>query len=62
LFAAGETAALLVGALATFGVVSAIDDSDPEYAPLMVAVVVAVHGLVGLLALFTSKEETPSTA
>ena len=62
LFAAGETAALLVGALATFGVVSAIDDSDPEYAPLMVAVVVTVHGLVGLLALFTSKEETPTTA
>ncbi|MEX1124667.1 MAG: hypothetical protein WD895_02745 [Acidimicrobiia bacterium] len=62
LFAAGETTALVAGAMATFGVLSAFDDSDPEYAPLMVAVVVAIHGLVGLLAVFTSKEETPIQA
>ncbi len=62
LFAAGETTALVAGVFATFGVVSAFDDSDPEYAPLMIAVVVAVHGLVGLLALFTSNEETPTPA
>jgi len=62
LFAAGETTALVAGVFATFGVVSAFDDSDPEYAPLMIAVVVAVHGLVGLLALFTSHEETPTLA
>ena len=57
LFAAGETTALLAGAVATFGAVTAFEDSDPEYAPLMVTVVVAVHGLVGLLAIFTSSEE-----
>jgi hypothetical protein len=62
LFAAGETTALVAGAVATFGVLSAFDDSDPEYAPLMIAVVVAIHGMVGLLALFTSNEETPSPA
>lgn len=62
LFAAAETTALLAGALGTFGVVSTLGDSDPEYAPLMVAVVVAIHGLVGLLALFTSNEETPTPA
>lgn len=62
LFAAGETTALVAGAFATFGVVIAFEDSDPEYAPLMVAVVVAIHGLVGLLALFTSSEETATPA
>jgi hypothetical protein len=62
LFAVGETTALVAGAVATFAVMSAIDDSDPEYAPLMVAVVVAIHGLIGLLALFTSQDETPAPA
>ena len=62
LFAAGETTALVAGAFATFGVMSAFEGSDPEYAPLMVAVVVGIHGLVGLLALFTSYEESPEPA
>lgn len=61
LFAAGETTALVAGAFASLGVVAAFD-SDPEYAPLMVAVVVAVHGLVGLLVIFTSNEETVDLA
>jgi hypothetical protein len=62
LFAAGETTALAAGVFATFGVMSAFENSDPEYAPLMVAVVVAIHGLIGLLALFTSTEETATPA
>jgi len=37
--------------------VTAFEDSDPEYASLMVTVVVAVHNLVGLTAMFTPNEE-----
>jgi hypothetical protein len=62
LFAVGETAALLAGAIATLGVLSAFDTSDPEYVPLMIAVVVTLHGLIGLLALFTSGEQPAAPA
>jgi hypothetical protein len=62
LFAAGETTALTAGVFATFGLMSVFEDSDPEYAPLMVAVVVAIHGLIGLMAVFTSTEETATPA
>jgi hypothetical protein len=62
LFAVGETAALVVGAIATCGDLSAFDMSDPEYAPLVIAVVVTVHGLIGLLAVFTASEQTASPA
>jgi hypothetical protein len=62
LFAVGETAALVAGAVATFGILSAFDTTDPEYAPLMIAVVVTVHGLIGLLAVFTATEQPASPA
>jgi hypothetical protein len=53
LLAAGETLALLAGTLlATIGP-GAVDEIGTWYGPVSIGVVVAVHGLIGLLVLFT---------
>lgn len=55
-FVVGEVAALLLGAATVAGAISSQSSSDPEYAPILIGVVVAVHGLLGLLAVFTGRE------
>ncbi|MGH8873241.1 MAG: hypothetical protein ACRDWS_14865 [Acidimicrobiia bacterium] len=60
IFVVGEVAALLFGAATVAGAISSQSPSDPEYAPILLGVVVTVHGLIGLLALFTTGRETPT--
>lgn len=62
LFAIGEAAALAIG---TTGVVAALISqsatADADYGPPTILTLVAVHGLLGLLAP-TSRNQTPATA
>jgi hypothetical protein len=56
----GEVAAMVTGAVIAADAVASWIPSDPEYAPILIGVVVAAHGLVGLLALFTAQPQTPT--
>lgn len=60
-FVVGEVAALLVGVIAVAGTVATQRASDPEYAPILIGVVIATHALIGLLAMVTSSGETPAS-
>jgi hypothetical protein len=59
-FIVGEVAAMVAGSAMVADAVASRIPSDPEYAPILIGVVVAAHGLVGLLALFTAQPQTPT--
>jgi hypothetical protein len=54
----GEVAAMVTGAVIAADAVASWIPSDPEYAPILIGVVMAAHGLVGLFALFTAQPQT----
>jgi hypothetical protein len=49
---------MVTGAVIAADAVASWIPSDPEYAPILIGVVMAAHGLVGLFALFTAQPQT----
>jgi hypothetical protein len=60
-FIVGEVAAMVAGTVMVADAVASRIPSDPEYAPILIGVVIAAHGLLGLVALFTAQPQTPAS-